>query len=195
VGVAVQHEADRRVAGPGGGLPGETRRRSTAPKRKILGENYARLIGLDVEDARRASPTTSSPGGAPKAGPSPTPPPARPGPPDDHRRAVHAALEGIVDPCSVATGVPLSILDMGLLRGVEVSGDEVLVDLRLTSPLCHQAPYFIMEVERRVGALAGVRSVVCRTDIGVAWEPAMMRQDAVRRLAARRQELDASRKR
>jgi metal-sulfur cluster biosynthetic enzyme len=108
---------------------------------------------------------------------------------------VHAALEGIVDPCSVATGVPLSILDMGLLRGVEVSGEEVLVELRLTSPLCHQAPYFIMEVEQRVGALAGVGSVVCRTDVGVAWEPAMMRQDAVRRLAARRRELDASSKR
>jgi metal-sulfur cluster biosynthetic enzyme len=104
---------------------------------------------------------------------------------------VHAALEGVVDPCSAATGVPLSILDMGLLGGVEISGDEVLVDLRLTSPLCHQAPYFIMEVEQRVGALAGVRSVVCRTDIGVAWEPAMMRQDAVRRLTTRRQELDA----
>ena len=62
--------------------------------------------------------------------------------------AVHAALEGIVDPCSAATGVPLSILDMGLLRGVKIVGDEVLVDLRLTSPLCHQAPYFIMEVEQ-----------------------------------------------
>jgi hypothetical protein len=37
--------------------------------------------------------------------------------------------------------------------------------------------------------------VVCRTDVGVAWEPAMMRQDAVRRLAARRRELDASSKR
>jgi metal-sulfur cluster biosynthetic enzyme len=104
---------------------------------------------------------------------------------------VHAALEGIVDPCSAATGVPLSILDLGLLGRVEISGDEVLVDLRLTSPLCHQAPYFIMEVEQRVGALVGVRSVVCRTDIGVAWEPTMMRQDAVRRLTTRRQELDA----
>jgi metal-sulfur cluster biosynthetic enzyme len=104
--------------------------------------------------------------------------------------AVHTALEGIVDPCSAATGVPLSILDMGLLSGVEIRGDQVLVDLRLTSPLCHQAPYFIMEVEQRVGALAGVGSVVCRTDIGVVWEPTMMRQDAVRRLTARRQELD-----
>ena len=68
---------------------------------------------------------------------------------------VHTALEGIVDPCSAATGVPLSILDMGLLSGVEIRGDQVLVDLRLTSPLCHQAPYFIMEVEQRIGALAG----------------------------------------
>jgi metal-sulfur cluster biosynthetic enzyme len=107
--------------------------------------------------------------------------------------AVQAALEGIVDPCGAATGVPLSILDMGLLRGVEIDGDQVLVDLRLTSPLCHQAPYFVMEVERRVGALPGVRSVVCRTDIGMAWEPAMMRPEAVQRLTARRRQLDARR--
>jgi hypothetical protein len=42
-----------------------------------------------------------------------------------------------------------------------------------------------------VGTLAGVRSVVCRTDIGVAWEPALMRPDAIHRLTARRRELDA----
>ena len=53
---------------------------------------------------------------------------------------VVASLREIVDPCSAATGVPVSIVDMGLVRHVEIDGDEVRVELRLTSPLCHQAP-------------------------------------------------------
>lgn len=104
---------------------------------------------------------------------------------------VQRVLHGIVDPCSAATGVPLSVLDMGLLRGVKISGDTVTVDLRLTTPLCHQAPYFVMEVERRVGALPDVATVECRTDIGMGWEPSMMSRAAADRLAAWRAELDA----
>jgi metal-sulfur cluster biosynthetic enzyme len=100
--------------------------------------------------------------------------------------AVQDVLREVVDPCSVATGVPLSILDMGLLRSVDIYGDEVSIELRLTSPFCHQAPYFLIEVERRVGALPGVRSVVCRTDMGTDWDPSMMSPDAVRRLADQR---------
>ena len=105
-------------------------------------------------------------------------------------QAVREALAGIVDPCSAATGVPLSILDMGLLRDVTITGSDVTIDLRLTSPLCHQAPYFVIEAERRVGALVGVRSVICRTDMGLDWDPAMMTGHAVERLAAARRELD-----
>jgi metal-sulfur cluster biosynthetic enzyme len=99
---------------------------------------------------------------------------------------VHDALRGVVDPCSAATGVPLSILDMGLLGSIGIDGDVVSIELRLTSPLCHQSPYFLIEIERRVGALPGVRSVVCRTDLGLDWDPAMMSPDAVRRLAEQR---------
>ena len=88
---------------------------------------------------------------------------------------VVASLRGIVDPCSAATGVPLSIVDMGLVRRlVEIDGDEVRVELRLTSPLCHQVPYFLMEIERLVGALDGVHSVTCDYDLGREWTFALI---------------------
>jgi metal-sulfur cluster biosynthetic enzyme len=99
---------------------------------------------------------------------------------------VISSLREIVDPCSVATGVPLSIVDMGLVRQVEIDGDEVRVELRLTSPLCHQVPYFLMEIERLVGALDGVRSVTCDYELGLEWTPALMSPAASARLATRR---------
>ena len=97
---------------------------------------------------------------------------------------VVASLREIVDPCSAATGVPLSIVDMGLVRQVEIDGDEVRVELRLTSPLCHQVPYYLMEIERLVGALDGVRSVTCDYDLGLEWTSALISPAASGRLAA-----------
>ncbi len=100
---------------------------------------------------------------------------------------VVASLREIVDPCSAATGVPLSIVDMGLVRRlVEIGGDEVRVELRLTSPLCHQVPYFLMEIEHPVGAVDGVRSVTCDHDLGLERTAALISPTASARLAARR---------
>ena len=99
---------------------------------------------------------------------------------------VGASLRGIVGPCSAATGMPLSIVDMDLVRHVEIEGDEVRVELRLTSPLCHQVSYFLMEIEHPVGAVDGVRSVTCDHDLGVEWTPALISPSASAQLAARR---------
>ena len=106
---------------------------------------------------------------------------------------VVASLRGIVDPCSAAMGVPLSIVDMGIVRHVAIEGDEVRVELRLTTPLCHQVPYFLMEIERLVGALDGVRSVTCDHDLGTEWHPGLMSPAASGKLAAGLRELDRRR--
>jgi metal-sulfur cluster biosynthetic enzyme len=57
-------------------------------------------------------------------------------------------LQGIVDPCSAATNVPLSIVEMGMIEKVAIASGTVVVALRMTSPLCHALPYFEMEIER-----------------------------------------------
>ena len=103
---------------------------------------------------------------------------------------VVASLRGIIDTCSAATGVPLSIVDMGMVRHVAIEGDEVRVELRLTTPLCHQVPYFLMEIERLVGALDGVRSVTCDHDLGVEWHPGLVSPAASGRLAAGLREVE-----
>ena len=91
-------------------------------------------------------------------------------------------LGGIVDPCSAATKVPLSIVEMGMVEKVELADRRVTVALRMTSPFCHALPYFEMEIERVLDGVEGIDTVACTFDHGGNWEP----DDARRKLAAQR---------
>jgi metal-sulfur cluster biosynthetic enzyme len=101
--------------------------------------------------------------------------------------AVREQLHEVIDPCSAATGSNLDIVEMGLLDSVDIDGGHVAVRMRLTTPACHMVPYFVREVEERVGDLSGVDSVELETDLGMEWTEDMM-SDAAR---ARREELFA----
>lgn len=87
---------------------------------------------------------------------------------------IWAALRRVVDPCSIATGVPINLVDMGLVKQVESEEGEVRIELRLTSPICWQAANIIAEVERFVAPLPGVRSVQCTLDASSDWMPDMI---------------------
>jgi metal-sulfur cluster biosynthetic enzyme len=98
---------------------------------------------------------------------------------------VRRALDEVRDPCSVATGEPLGLGEMGLVESLEIEGGEVTVAVRLTSPSCLMHGVFLDGIEAKVGALPGVRSVRTSFDAGLAWEPTMIRAD-VRRARAER---------
>jgi metal-sulfur cluster biosynthetic enzyme len=100
---------------------------------------------------------------------------------------VVSRLEGVVDPCSVATNVPLSIVEMGMIVHVDVSSGNVVVRLRMTSPLCHALPYFQMEIERVLADVPGIGEVRCTFDDGASWQPENMAAEARRKLAERRE--------
>ncbi len=106
------------------------------------------------------------------------------------KERVRACLSKIVDPCSVGTGLPLNVLEMGLLRDIEIRDGHVTVRLRLTTPMCMLVPYFLDEVQTRVGALPDVESVTCETDAGMDWEPMMMSEEARRRRQQLREDWD-----
>ena len=96
---------------------------------------------------------------------------------------MRAALRTVVDPCSIATGVPINLIEMGLLKNVEISGGEVEVRLRLTSPMCWQAGQIVEAVEEAVGRVAGVERVVCSLDPAPwEWTPDLMSASARARL-------------
>ena len=96
-------------------------------------------------------------------------------------------LHEIIDPCSAATKVPLSIVEMGMVENVELASGNVVVALRMTSPLCHALPYFQMEVERVLASLPGISDVTCTFDHGANWQPEHMTSSAQRKLAEQRE--------
>ena len=100
---------------------------------------------------------------------------------------VISRLQEVIDPCSAATRVPLSIVEMGMIESVEVVSGNVVVALRMTSPLCHALPYFQMEVERVLAGITGIDGVKCTFDHGGNWQPDNMTVGAQRKLADQRE--------
>jgi metal-sulfur cluster biosynthetic enzyme len=97
-----------------------------------------------------------------------------------------ARIQTIPDPCSLATGVPLSIGDMGLLQSLRCSEGRVTVRLQLTSPMCMMAAYFMREIEQRLSGHADVQSVHVEFDPALEWRPEHISAEGRQRLAERR---------
>jgi metal-sulfur cluster biosynthetic enzyme len=99
------------------------------------------------------------------------------------REQVTAALRKVVDPCSIATGVPIDLVDMGMLRDIRIDGSHVEVQLRFTSPVCWQASNIVTAIEENLMAIDGVERVTCETRSGAwEWKPEMMAASAQARL-------------
>ncbi len=77
--------------------------------------------------------------------------------------AILVALKEIYDP-----EIPVNIYELGLIYGVEVTGDgHAVVQMTLTTPNCPVAESMPAEVELRVGAVPGVGTV----DVNLVWDP------------------------
>jgi metal-sulfur cluster biosynthetic enzyme len=103
------------------------------------------------------------------------------------REDLVSRLHEIADPCSAATNVPLSIVEMGMVENVEIESGNVVVALRMTSPLCHAIAYFQMEIERVLAGIPGIGRVACTFDHGENWRPDHMTAEAQGKLAVRRE--------
>lgn len=105
----------------------------------------------------------------------------------DLRASVEAAIKEVYDPCSLAADVPLSLVDMGLVIGIEFSDHgHVDLSLRLTSSGCTMLPVIVRAVEERLCELEGVRSVTTRL-VDDVWTPSQM-SDRGRTIMATRRE-------
>lgn len=77
--------------------------------------------------------------------------------------AVIVVLKEIFDP-----EIPVNIYDLGLIYGVDVTGDgHVVITMTLTTPHCPVAESMPAEVELRVGSVPGVGTV----DVNLVWDP------------------------
>ncbi|QSQ18413.1 metal-sulfur cluster assembly factor [Myxococcus landrumensis] len=100
--------------------------------------------------------------------------------------AIRERIQSIPDPCSLATGVPLGIGEMGLIESVVNLEGKVTVRLHITSPMCMMAAYFMREVEQRLQGQEGVESVHVEFDHDLKWTPQDIQPEARERLASRR---------
>ncbi len=103
--------------------------------------------------------------------------------------AVRERLDEIIDPCSEARGTDISIVEMGLLKSIEIDNGAVHIELRITSPSCMMVGYFIEQAQERVGTLPGIEAVTLATDAGLSWRDEMMSDGAKERRQKHQQAL------
>ena len=90
------------------------------------------------------------------------------------RSQVVEVLKSVYDP-----EIPVDIYEMGLIYHVEVrEGDEVYVQMTLTSPMCPVAESLPVEVEEKIRALPGVAKVALDLVWDPPWNPGMMSEAA-----------------
>lgn len=107
---------------------------------------------------------------------------------------IRALANEVDDPCSLAQGVPIGLVDMGLLLGLELTeapagGFHVRLDLRVTAPGCMYTPYFERELRQRLEALPEVRSLRLEWRPDLEWTPSDIAPAARERLRQRRERL------
>jgi metal-sulfur cluster biosynthetic enzyme len=95
---------------------------------------------------------------------------------------VQDALRGVADPCAIATGVPVDIVDMGLVQDITVSDHSVIVTLRLTSPFCMQIGLMSEQIETVLLRDPRLAVVQVNVDHFAEWMPEMIDAQAQGRL-------------
>lgn len=91
------------------------------------------------------------------------------------RDRIDAALATVYDPCSVRCNAGMSIVDMGLVTGLDIETDgAVRIALRPTSPWCTMIGSIMMGIEERLAAIDEVGEVVITIDNGRPWSEAEM---------------------
>jgi metal-sulfur cluster biosynthetic enzyme len=89
---------------------------------------------------------------------------------------VRQALHEVVDP-----ELGVNIVDLGLVRAIDVSGDAARITMTMTSPACPLRDYLQDLVESSVmSRVPDVRSVVVEIVDDPPWSPELM-SDAARR--------------
>lgn len=87
---------------------------------------------------------------------------------------IRSILRVVVDP-----EVGVNIVDLGLIYGVEVTPEEVKIDLTMTSPACPMSDLIIDDAE---AALKPALPESCKISIDLVWnppwEPSMMSDKA-----------------
>ncbi len=86
---------------------------------------------------------------------------------------VQDALTNVIDP-----ELGLDFVELGLIYGVEIEGQDVFVTFTLTSPGCPIGPQVSEQIEEFVSELDGVNAVYPKMTFTPPWTPDLMSEDA-----------------
>lgn len=101
---------------------------------------------------------------------------------------IAAALERVCDPCSIAANAPVSIVDMGLVRGWSIDeAANLVVQMCVTSAGCTMSAHMVRAAEAELEKIPGLSSVRVEVDAGAFWTPAAMTERGREVLRARRE--------
>lgn len=92
-----------------------------------------------------------------------------------NEQQIRAALNRVIDPCSVAAGCTAGLDDMGLVRSVSLretgTGVDVEVVIGVTEYGCLMGAPFATEAYKALTGLPGIAHVEVRLDARFDWEP------------------------
>ncbi|MCX7708099.1 MAG: metal-sulfur cluster assembly factor [Anaerolineae bacterium] len=84
---------------------------------------------------------------------------------------VREALRAVMDP-----ELGANVVDLGMVRGIEIADGQVTVKLVLTAPGCPLAGLIAWQAQRAVAALPGVKGVQVKF-LDEPWQPPSAAQD------------------
>jgi metal-sulfur cluster biosynthetic enzyme len=96
------------------------------------------------------------------------------------------ALSNVMDPCSFAFGSPISIVSLGLIEALEISGAKVTLRLLLTMPACMMFGDIASQVKAALLVIDGVDEVDVKLENGFEWSESRISADAQKDMAERR---------
>lgn len=99
-------------------------------------------------------------------------------PPADKSKAITEALRLVIDP-----ELGINIVSLGLIYGIDVQGDQVVIRMTLTTPGCPLIPFFQQEITRQARLASGLDEVVIDLVFDPPWTPAMMDAEAKKTMA------------
>jgi metal-sulfur cluster biosynthetic enzyme len=82
------------------------------------------------------------------------------------------ALRDVYDP-----EIPVNIVDLGLVYGVEVDNNDVDVKMTLTFAGCGMGPYIAQQAEWRLAEIEGIDEVNVEVVFDPPWNPDMITED------------------
>lgn len=92
---------------------------------------------------------------------------------DEKKEKVYEALRRVVDP-----EIGLNVVELGLVRELEVKDDSAHLVMILTTPFCPYAPQLLEATRRKAQETLGVPTTI---EVGMEiWDPSMAEEGALR---------------